>query len=217
MYLAKTQHKRTLKFNRTALAKLTMFMIVITVPVICATSLGYTAPKEYRAAPEYLIKAAYLHKFLFFVKWPNVKQSSIIQSHKTITIGIVGQNSFVRYFRKIEGQVIKSINKKVAVKYFGPYSEGIDLKQCQLLFISASEKNNTKMILNSVNGAAILTVADTEGFLKLGGMINLVNVRGRIRWEINLTPAKQAGLKVSSTLLQSAVDVVRIPKFKDKR
>ncbi len=203
---------RILKFNRTALAKLTIFMVVIIPSFICATPLGTAASSEYREAPEYLIKAAYLHKFLFFVQWPDLKK----QSDKTITIGILGQNPFGPYLKKLKGQVIKSLNKRIAIKYFGPYTENTDLRKCQLVFISASEKNNVKNILNCIKGTAVLTVSDMESFLKQGGMIKLIKIKDSIRWNINRTPIKRSGLKVSSTLLQSAVDVVHIPKLKDK-
>jgi hypothetical protein len=39
------------------------------------------------------------------------------------------------------------------------------------------------------------------GFLSRGGMINLVEVQGRIRFEINQPAAQKAGLAVSSRLL----------------
>ncbi len=52
----------------------------------------------------------------------------------------------------------------------------------------------------------LLTVGETPGFLEHGGIINLVEVQGRIRFEINQEAAKRAGLTVSSRLLRLAME-----------
>jgi hypothetical protein len=53
----------------------------------------------------------------------------------------------------------------------------------------------------------VLTVSDDAQFLEAGGMIQLREVRGRIRFEINLAGAEKAGLRMSSQLLQLALSV----------
>jgi hypothetical protein len=146
---------------------LTICMIFIMMFGFSATSMGYAAASKYDDAPQYLIKAGYLYKFFYFVQWPDVEQSLPTQNEK-ITIGILGKDPFGDYFKQIEGRVIKSLNKRIAVKRLGPYREDINLKQCQILYIGSSEKHNINSIVKRTKESAVLTVADTKGFLELG-------------------------------------------------
>ncbi len=210
MYLIKTIHSKMLQLSRSVWTGLAMFMIVLAVFGLFATYSGYAAAAEYEKAPKELIKAGYLYKFIFFVQFPDNKQSETKQDDK-ITIGILGNDPFGDYLKPIEGRVIKSLNKKVAIKRFGPYRDGLNLKQCHILYICPSEKKNIKRILRRIDGTAMLTVADIKGFLESGGMVRMVDIKGLIRWEINLAATRRSGLKVSSTLIQSAVRVIPAP------
>lgn len=191
-------------------------------------SLSAKAADERRSVPEYQIKAVYLYNFILFTKWPESRKSSrdnqrssnsgfkedesdFPEKHSIITIGIVGDDPFGAYFEEVEGKHIK-LREKIRIlfiKRFGPFKKDIDLRQCQLLFISSSEKNNLKEILADVKGTSILTVSDIDGFLEMGGMLNLIKVKGNIRWEINQSPIEQAGLSLSSQLLRNALRVDR--------
>ena len=51
----------------------------------------------------------------------------------------------------------------------------------------------------------VVTVGESPGFIAAGGIINLVNVGGRIRFEINATAARRNDLDISSRLLALAV------------
>ena len=78
------------------------------------------------------------------------------------------------------------------------------LDQCHILFICASEKNQLSNIIQRLNNASVLTVADMEGFTSAGGMINLVMQDNKVSFDINLKSARLAGLKISSRLLKLA-------------
>ena len=80
----------------------------------------------------------------------------------------------------------------------------------------SSEKGKLIEIVKELKGSRTLTIADVDGFLKYGGMINLVKVKKKIRWEVNRTPLKKANIRLSSQLLRSAVRVVEIPKLSEK-
>ena len=68
-------------------------------------------------------------------------------------------------------------------------------------------KKNLKVILDRIKGKPILTVGDVENFVETGGMINLVMVGNKVRWEINHTQIKECGLRLSSQLLRTALKV----------
>ncbi len=163
---------------------------------------------------EYAVKAAYLYNFLLFASWPEKQQTD------TIMVGIIGEDPFGSFFSDVEGKPIKNKKTKLVINRFGPYTKKMDLKKCQLLFISSTETKRIKDILSSVQGLPILTIGDFEGFLTAGGMINLIRLKKTVRkltvrWEINRTPVVKSGLKLSAQLFQSAVKVVEIPPLNE--
>jgi hypothetical protein len=73
-----------------------------------------------------------------------------------------------------------------------------------ILFISASEKKRVPQILAGLRGSSVLTVADMDGFLDDGGMIQFLSDNDRVRFAINVDAANRSRLKVSSKLLSLA-------------
>ena len=154
--------------------------------------------------PEQKIKAIYLYKFIHFITW-----SDALLSADNITIGILGKDDFGDAFSEVEGKRIKSLDKKLVIKRFGAYSDKLLLKNCHLLFISSSEKENFKNITKQLSGKKILTFADTNGFLETGGMIKLIRVGEKIRWEINKIAIDNEEIRLNSQIFQLATKVIK--------
>jgi YfiR/HmsC-like len=76
-----------------------------------------------------------------------------------------------------------------------------DLKNCQLIFISKSEKKHVTEILSALDDKPVLTVSEIEGFAERGGGINFYLEGKKVRFEVNPDAARHDGLKVSSQLL----------------
>lgn len=190
----------------------TSFIITITFLTflsIVALPAKHSFGDDSKTVPEYLVIAGYLYKFFHFFEWPPPSFETE-KENNTISIGILGEDPFKDYFAPIEGQIIKPMGKKITIKRFGPYRNNLKLDECEILFISRSEKSNLKKILNQIEGHAILTVGYMEGFSDAGGMINLIDIGGLLRWEINLFSIENSDLKVSSNIVQSAVRVIKI-------
>jgi hypothetical protein len=64
-------------------------------------------------------------------------------------------------------------------------------------------------ILAALGRSGVLTVSDMPRFVGRGGMIQFVQEGGRVRFEIGLAPAQEAGLSLSSELLRVASAVRR--------
>jgi hypothetical protein len=77
---------------------------------------------------------------------------------------------------------------------------------CHILFISRSERGRIPQILQDLGTAPVLTVADTDGFLDDGGIINFRLEGSKVRFEINQQAAERVGIKISSKLLRLAVE-----------
>jgi hypothetical protein len=149
---------------------------------------------------EYLIKAGFIYNFAKFVQWPSATSS---QPDSPIVIGVLGTDPF--------GNVLDRIveDKKIGTRGFvvKRYKWGKDLKDlkdCKILFVSASEKARIDEILLSVKGLPILTVGETPGFAERGGVIRFTLEDNRVRFEVNVDAAHQAELNISSRLLTLA-------------
>jgi hypothetical protein len=149
---------------------------------------------------EYLIKAGFIYNFAKFVEWPSATFS---QPDSPIVIGVLGTDPF--------GSVLDRIveDKKIGARGFvvKRYKWGKDLKDlkdCKILFVSASEKAHIDEILQSVKGQPILTVGETPGFAERGGVIRFTVEDNRVRFEVNVDAAHQAELNISSRLLTLA-------------
>ena len=146
---------------------------------------------------EYQVKAAFLYNFAKFVEWP---LDAFPDPNSPIIFGIVGDDPFDGELNAMISE--KSLSgRRFVVRRF---RRGEDLRHCHVLFISASEKKFLKLILVSVRGSSILTVADADGFTRQGGMIGFVLEENRVRFEINPLAAERSQLKISSRLLALA-------------
>jgi hypothetical protein len=154
-----------------------------------------------RASPhevsEYRVKAAFLYNFVKFVEWPSVRGGSI---HDPIVVGVLGPDPF--------GPVLEQTfaDKRVGGRRFEvrrfPTVE--ELQLCHVLFISSTLKKDWPKVLGAVRDSPVMTVSDGDGFVKSGGMIELLLENNRIRFDINLNEARESRLKISAQLLQLA-------------
>jgi len=164
--------------------------------VLSVLFLAAAAPQE-REAPEYEIKAAFLYNFASFVEWPS---SAFPDKESPFTVGVLGQDPFGSGLEEaFKGKTVNG--RRIAVR------RGSDVKElgaCQVLFVSASEKERAAKILEALKGRPTLTVGDLSGFAALGGCINFYVEGKKVRFEINPEAAKRANLTLSSKLLRLA-------------
>ena len=166
--------------------------------LIALASLLFAAP-ELRAQPaEYEVKAAFLLNFIKFVEWPEIES----QRSAPIAICIVGDDPFGRTLdQMVEGETVG--DRKIAIHRVRAVPETDTT--CHLAFLSKSVREAGKLIAGLSTG--ILTVGEGENFLRDGGMIAFVVDNRRVRFDINTTAIRTAGLRVSSRLLTVARSV----------
>ncbi|MGZ5579051.1 MAG: YfiR family protein [Methylobacter sp.] len=142
------------------------------------------------------VKAAFVYNFAKFVEWP---KDGI---HGQINLCILGESPLgFSALKAIDGRTAQ--DKQLVTKLL---NKPDDLNGCQIVFIAASEQNKMAQLLKLAHRQHALTVGDVDGFSK-GGAIGLVKTDEKIRFEINLLAAKEAGLTVSSRLLSLALTV----------
>jgi len=158
---------------------------------------------QHPKASEYQVKATYLYNFSRFVQWPaNVTASQ----GDSFSICVIGQDPFGPALDAIlTGETIEGKNV-VAKRVAKPQ----DALTCRVLYISSSENSRLGEVLAGVDKAGVLTVSDIPQFSQRGGMIQFVMEGNKIRFEVNLTSAQDAGLTLSSDLLKVATAVRKL-------
>jgi YfiR/HmsC-like len=167
--------------------------------VVCSLAMG--TPAQSPTAGEYQVKAAFLYNFAKFVEWPS---SSFSDASAPFRICVFGLDPFGQELHDITSE--KTVNgRKLQVDQVADLQLA---RTCHILFIASSEKAQLKRILESLRGTNVLTVGDSDGFAKLGVIINFVLENNRVQFEVNHKAAEQAGLNISSKLLSVAKLVI---------
>lgn len=149
---------------------------------------------------EYQVKAAYLYNFSRFIEWP-VQRAS--EKAAPFAVCVLGKDPFGPILdTTLSGEGIGGTNM-IAKRVSKPQ----EALACRILFVGASEEDHLKEILAVLGKASVLTVSDIPRFSQRGGMIEFVLEGDKVRFEVNLTNATDAGLNVSSDLLKVAVAV----------
>jgi len=165
---------------------------VLVLALVCVCRLEAQGP----ARTESEVKAAYLYSFGRFVQWPTRAEGAGAR----FTICVLGADPFgATLDATVAGTTVRGRN--VVVRRLPAVAGATD---CNVVFISASEERHLEDILEHLRHSDALTVSDMTQFTERGGMIQFVNMANRVRFEINLSPARQAGLILSSELLRVA-------------
>ncbi len=143
------------------------------------------------------LKAAFIYNFAKFVDWPASVSNDT--AGQPFVIGVLGYDPLVEDLMAIEGKAIKG--RKLIVRQLSGIKE---INNCQVVFISASEKDNINSILAAAKNKGMLTVSDIGNFVEKGGIIGFVRVENKIRFDINLKIAEESSLKIRSDLLTLA-------------
>jgi hypothetical protein len=156
---------------------------------------------------EYDVKAAFLHKFAMFVEWPT---QAFAQAQSPIVIATLGTDPFgSKLDRVMAGKTAQG--RPVVVQRFSEPTDAVR-SGCHLLFIASSEKGRVQAVVDSLGNLPIVTVGDVPGYGEKGVMINLIQRGSTLRFEIDRQTAAQAGVKLSSQLLDLAIKVRDQPK-----
>jgi hypothetical protein len=178
-------------YARRRLPVVIVMLSLLVIPVLRAQQ-----PK----ASEYLVKATYLYNFGRFVQWP---PTAVAAQGDSFPICVIGQDPFGAALDTIlAGEAIDG--KSVVARRV---TKAQDAVNCRVLYISPSEDSRLKELLVALDKAGVLTVSDIPQFSQRGGMIQFVTVGNKIRFEVNLTSAEDAGLTLSSDLLKVAAAV----------
>jgi hypothetical protein len=155
---------------------------------------------ESRDSEEYKVKAAFIYNFTNYIEWPT---KALPGNSTSLTIGVLGRNPFGDSINLLAGRT--AAGRKIVIRHIYRVEEALE---CHILFISDSEQKDAARILRFLRGRPVLTISDQKGFCQAGGIINLITIKKRVRFDINTLAAKRAGIQIGSQLLNLANDVI---------
>lgn len=143
------------------------------------------------------VRMGFLLNFTRYVEWPasSLKPEAVL--HICLAPGDADMVSQAGEFARqsIQGRSIqiKQVHRPA------------DANACHVLYLPAETTGATLSDwLRVARQSGALTVGDLPDMVEAGGMIGLVPVDGRYRFDINLGVARQADLRLSSQLLKLA-------------
>ena len=173
-----------------------------TAALLCGAILSYGSDASAQAANEATAKIQFIHYVAQYAIWP---KDVLAPQAKRFVLGVLGDNPFgdalEAYFK---GKSVKG--REFVVKFFKTVEE---VKDCHMLFIAASEKNDFAAILDELADTSILTISDTDGFLQKNGMIFMFitpksEITGGLGWDINPEAMKKARLQIDPFFIEKA-------------
>lgn len=150
------------------------------------------------AADEDAVKAAFVYRFLRFVRWPEGALGEGPVRLCVLGAPAVGEAlEAIRARHAVDGRPLALRRLPAPARASG----------CHVVFVGAEAEAQLPELLGALGRRPVLTVGDLPGFAGQGGMIGLLQAGGRLRFAIDRGAAERAGLGLSARLLRLATEV----------
>lgn len=164
------------------------------------------ASAQTHTASDVEVKAAFIFNFTKFTEWP------ALPSGAAIVVCLTGDDAVAAALVQTVGRQTIS-GHKVEVR---SAQDRARWRDCHVLFIADVAARREAAALGGIAGQPVLTVSDSSGFSRTGGIIEFYVEDQRMRFAINVDAVERAGLHLSSRLLQLA-RIVRDPHLVSPR
>lgn len=151
------------------------------------------------------VEAAYLFKFTDFVSWP---EHSFSADDSPIVVTVVADEALARELelaaagKQVQGRALR-VHRQVP---------GELLPASHVLFIGAGARGHAADLLREVQGRPVLTVSNDPDVHTHGTMVNFVVVDDRVRFDVALRRAQEAGVHISALMLTAARAVAKVTR-----
>ena len=150
-------------------------------------------PAAQAPRPEIAIKSEFVLRFPEFVEWPTPGND-----RRPLSLCLSPSHPFGQNVQASASGQPRA--KQITVRELREHES---VRTCDVIYVAPADLS----LLDSVANLPILTIGDQPNFCQRGGMINLRVIEGRVRFEIDLSRARRAGLKMDSQLLRLASKV----------
>lgn len=144
-----------------------------------------------------VVKAAYIYNFAKLIDWPSANKEG------NFIIGVYGTTS-----------VYKELINKYSTKRIG--TQDIEIKKLSespavgsvhVLFVAQSNIKDLKAILSNLQYEPVLVITESDGAINTGSIINFLVIDNSLKFELNVSEAKNRQLIVGSRLKDLAYKI----------
>jgi hypothetical protein len=144
------------------------------------------------------VKAAFVFRFAGYVTWPEQALP-----HDRFVIAVAGAPEVEQNLRALLDS--RSLLKRpVQVRRVASIRDAVG---AQILYVGRDLRGDRRTLLAPLAGHHTLVITEEEAGLAAGSAINLFIADQRVRFEISVPAAREAGLAISSDLLALAARV----------
>jgi hypothetical protein len=147
------------------------------------------------------VKAAFLYRFASYVEWPADSPSS------PFVIAVAGDEDVAKQLEELVPRMVVN-HQPVQLRRAARVA---DLDGVHILYVGPEALARTRALRTAALERPILMVTDDDHGLDAGAVINFVEAKRNVRFEISLIAADRARLKIDSALLSVAAHVERRP------
>ena len=141
------------------------------------------------------VKASFIYTVAKFVEWP---ESAFGAPEAPMVFAILGDELIGDALeRLVEGKSVHG--HPVTVRRATTLD---DLAGCHVLFLGRLEGQRLQDILGRLRGLYVLTVSESERFVRDGGVLGLLLDQNMVRFEVNVDAASRSRLSISSKILR---------------
>jgi hypothetical protein len=179
--------------------KLRIRLLAAGLLILACVRSGCPADLPRETAPEYSVKAAYLHHFVQYVTWP---AETFPSRDSPIVIGILGKDPFGNAIDKVF-EDRRAMGRRIEVKR-------VTLEEaahCHVVFMARDNRASLAGRLGALRAKPVLSVTESPGALSAGAAINFVMEGNTLRYEVNLDSVKESRLDIAAPMLLSAMRV----------
>ena len=169
---------------------LPLFMMLMSTFVPCHA--------EEAVSKENKIKSAIILNFIRYTEWP---ENSFRSDSDEINVCIYTNSEMEKSFSKSNGKKIN--DRKINIRSLYRLK---NLGECHVLYADNLDRDQASRTFSAVSKKPVLTISDQESQASNTGIINLVNNKGKLRFEISREKSTSSNLKLSSRLIKLSVN-----------
>jgi hypothetical protein len=151
------------------------------------------------------VKAMFVYNFLKFVEWPVTSPAG---PKDPFVVGIIGEGETADATERFLES--RAIGERPLVVRRIRWDQS--LAGMQAAFVVENDARRLQRVLGAAAAAGVLTIGEGESFATRGGVIGLLVEDRRVRFDVDTTAARIAGLRISSKLLALTRNVRSSPE-----
>jgi len=143
------------------------------------------------------VETAFIYNFTQFVEWP---AAAFPGKDAPFVVAIVGEDPFAGALEQAMAGKLAS-GRPIVVRH---YASAERIEGYQLLFVPEAQDDAVAAILAKAAGRPILTVGQSDAFMRGGGAVRLFVEDGHMKFQIDPDVVDASKLKASAKLMKLA-------------